>query len=95
MGVPVAVARRRAESARIGLPDGETGEAMKGDLVQKALETLRVWVAKPDPMTTLPVEPLEGGAVVYLTRRSTADDPSSLALVALLDDPSPSSVRAS
>jgi hypothetical protein len=55
---------------------------------------VRVEVARPDPMTTLRIEPLVGGAVVHLAGPSTADDPWSLALMALLD-PSPTSARVS
>jgi hypothetical protein len=53
----------------------------------------RIEVAKPRPMTTLRIEPLDGGAVVHLAGPSTADDPWSLAVMALLD-PSPTSAPA-
>jgi hypothetical protein len=53
---------------------------------------VRVEVAKPKPKTTLRIEPLDGGAVVRLAGPSTADDPWSLAVMALLD-PSPTSDR--
>ncbi len=51
---------------------------------------VRVEVARPDPMTTLRIEPLDGGTVVHLAGPSVADDPWSLAVMALLD-PSPTS----
>ena len=49
---------------------------------------VRVEVARPHPMTRLRIEPLDGGPVAHLAGPSTADDPWSLAVMALLD-PSP------
>ncbi len=51
---------------------------------------VRIEVAKPAPMSTLRIEPLDGGTVVHLVGPSIADDPWSLAVMALLD-PSPTS----
>jgi hypothetical protein len=55
-------------------------------------KAVRVEVAKPHPMTTLRIEPVDGGAVVHLAGPSTADDPWSLAVMALLD-PSPTAAQ--
>jgi hypothetical protein len=54
---------------------------------------VRVEASKPNPMSTLRIEPLDGGAVVHLTGPSTEDDPWSLAVMALLD-PSPTTAAA-
>jgi hypothetical protein len=48
----------------------------------------RIEAHKPAPMSMLRIEPLDGGPVVHLVGPSTADDPWSLAVMALLD-PSP------
>jgi hypothetical protein len=68
----------------------ETGRPVEVAVWDRA--AVRVEVAEPDPMTTLRIEPLGGGAVVHLTGPSTADDPWSLAVMALLD-PHPTSAR--
>jgi hypothetical protein len=51
---------------------------------------VRIEAIKPDPMSRLRIEPLDGGPVVHLAGPSSADDPWSLAVMALLD-PSPTS----
>jgi hypothetical protein len=53
----------------------------------------RIEVRKPDPMSMLRIEPVDGGEVVHLIGPSIADDPWSLAVMALLD-PSPTSALA-
>jgi hypothetical protein len=53
----------------------------------------RIEVRKPDPMSMLRIEPVDGGEVVHLIGPSVADDPWSLAVMALLD-PSPTSALA-
>lgn len=53
-------------------------------------DAVRIEVRKPSPMSMLRIEPLDGDPVVHLAGPSTADDPWSLALMALLD-PSPTS----
>ncbi len=68
----------------------ETGRPVEVAAWDRA--AVRVEVAKPDPMTTLRIEPLDGGAVVNLAGPSTADDPWSLAVMALLD-PHPTPAR--
>jgi hypothetical protein len=50
----------------------------------------RIEVRKPGPMSMLRIEPVDGGEVVHLIGPSIADDPWSLAVMALLD-PSPTS----
>jgi hypothetical protein len=69
----------------------ETGRPVEVAAWDRA--AVRVEVATPDPMTSLRIEPLDGGAVINLTGPSTADDPWSLAVMALLD-PHPASARA-
>ena len=53
---------------------------------------VRIEVGKPAPMSTLRIEPLDGAAVITLAGPSTADDPWSRALMALLD-PTPTAAR--
>jgi hypothetical protein len=55
-------------------------------------DAVRIEAAKPDPMSTLRIEPLDGGPVITLAGPSTVDDPWSLQVMALLD-PSPTSVK--
>lgn len=50
----------------------------------------RIEIRKPDPMSMLRIEPLDGGPVLHLVGPSIADDPWSLAVMSLLD-PSPTS----
>jgi hypothetical protein len=57
-------------------------------------DAVRIEAGKPDPMSTLRVEPLDGGPVLTLAGPSTVDDPWSLQVMALLD-PSPTSVKVS
>lgn len=45
----------------------------------------RIEARKPDPMSMLRIEPVDGGEVVHLIGPSIADDPWSLAVMALLD----------
>ena len=52
----------------------------------------RIEVRKPAPMSMLRIEPVDGGEVVHLIGPSIADDPWSLAVMALLD-PSPTSAQ--
>jgi hypothetical protein len=51
---------------------------------------VRVEVRKPAPMSMLRIEPVDGGDVVHLVGPSVADDPWSLAVMALLDPSSTS-----
>jgi hypothetical protein len=53
----------------------------------------RIEVRKPAPMSMLRIEPFDRGEVVHLIGPSIADDPWSLAVMALLD-PSPTSAPA-
>jgi hypothetical protein len=53
----------------------------------------RIEIRKPDPMSVLRIEPVDGGEAVHLIGPSIADDPWSLAVMALLD-PSPTSALA-
>lgn len=48
-------------------------------------DAARIEVRKPGAMSMLRIEPLDGGEVLHLVGQSIADDPWSLAVMALLD----------
>jgi hypothetical protein len=79
-------------SYRYSMRRRERKAGRPGEVAVWDRDATRIEAGKPAPMSTLRIEPVDGGEVVHLAGPSTADDPWSLAVMALLD-PSPTSAR--